>query len=303
LRVVNPVSLGTSAVKLQVFRSTFADNLYSIVLAGGSLSEIQSTFDPAQIRTTFVVSDNTITGNGPDPTGVQDGIEIWAGATGEVSRNNISDHAYVGTNNPTPFAFGVVAYDALDFGAHPLAPLKPIRFEGNLLRNKQMHLGVLRGDGSSIVDNIFDGTAPGRRPMGVGVSGESLVIARNRFSNLPQGIVLFGNDPDYGTYLGIAHNAQVNTNRFCSATTNVLVEPLAMHSEQGTLTCPFSPPALAIAPAVLLSWPGDEAGWTVEFAPAVGGPWAPLIATPFLQGGRLSVAVPTDAQRRFFRLR
>jgi hypothetical protein len=128
-------------------------------------------------------------------------------------------------------------------------------------------------------------------------------VARNRFSNMPQGIVLFGNDPDYGTILGIAHNAQLDNNRFCNVTTNVFVEPLASAVQRGTLTCPIPPPALTIAPAVLLSWPGDEDNWAVESAPAVDGPWTPLIATPFLQGGRHNVAAPTDAERRFFRLR
>ncbi len=139
--------------------------------------------------------------------------------------------------------------------------------------------------------------------MGLGVSGENLIIARNRFSNLPQGIVLFGNDPDFGPYLGITHSAQLATNRFCTVTNTVTVEPLATDAEQGTLTCPFPPPALVIAPAVLLSWPGDEDGLSVESAPAADGPWAPLIATPFLQQGRHSMAVPTDAEHRFFRLR
>jgi hypothetical protein len=302
LRVSNPVSLGTSVLTNQVLRCTFTDNLTSIALAGDSKSQINPTFDPTLIRTTFVVSDNTITGNGPDATGVQDGIDILAGATGEVSRNTISDHAYVGTSDPIPFAVGVVAYDALDFGQSPLAALKPIRFEGNVLRNNQIHLLVLRGDGSTIVDNTFEGTAPGTRPMGLGLSGENLLVGLNRFSNLPQGIVLFGNDPDYGTYLGIAQNAQLNTNRFCNVTTAVTVEPSATDTEEGTLTC-GAPPALAIAPAVLLSWPGDEDGWTMESAPGVDGPWTPLIATPFLQGGRHSMALPTGGEQRFFRLR
>ena len=302
LRVVNPVSLGTSPVNIQVLRCTFADNFISIALTGDSKSWINGSFDPTLIRTTFVVSDNNITGNGPDATGVQDGIDIYTGATGEVSRNIISDHSYVGTNAPTPFAIGILAEDAADFGQAPLAALKPIRFEGNVLRNNQLHLVVLRGDGSTIVDNTIDGTAPGLRPMGLGVSGENLVIARNRFSSLPQGIVLFGNDPDFGTYLGITHNAQLATNRFCNVTKTVTVEPLTTDIEQGTLTCPFPPPPLAIAPAVLLSWPGDEDGWAVYSAPAVAGPWTPLIATPFLQGGRHSVAVPIDAERRLFRL-
>jgi hypothetical protein len=63
------------------------------------------------------------------------------------------------------------------------------------------------------------------------------------------------------------------------------------------------PPPLAIAPAVLLSWPGEEDGWTVESATSVDGPWAASDATPFKQDGRHSIVVPTDGERRFFRLR
>ena len=60
---------------------------------------------------------------------------------------------------------------------------------------------------------------------------------------------------------------------------------------------------LAIAPAVLLSWPGEDDGWTVESATSVAGPWAASDATPFMQDGRHSIAVPTDGEHRFFRLR
>jgi hypothetical protein len=70
----------------------------------------------------------------------------------------------------------------------------------------------------------------------------------------------------------------------------------------GTLLCPFPSPALNIAPAVLLSWPGEDDGWTVEFATSVDGPWVASDATPFMQHGRHSIAVPTDNERWFFRL-
>jgi hypothetical protein len=87
---------------------------------------------------------------------------------------------------------------------------------------------------------------------------------------------------DFGTCLGTAHNAQLNTNRFCNVTTSALVEPLANEAEHDTLTCGV-PPALVIAPTVLLSWPSDEPGWTVDSGPAVDGPWARLAATPLRQ--------------------
>lgn len=262
LRVLNPVNLGTGAVSIHVFRSTFADNWSSVVPGAG-------VFDPTLIRTIFVVNDNTITGNGPDDTGVQRGIQILTGATGEVSRNIISDHAYVGTNSPTSYSIGVEAYDGLNFGEGPLNALQPIRFEGNVFRNNQLHLLVLRGNGSTIVDNTFGETAPGRRPMGLGISGENLLVAGNRFSNLPQSIVLFGNDPEFGTNLGITRNAQLSSNRFCNVTTNVWVEPLATATEQGTLTCPFPvefTSILSTTNGVRMAWtdPGPGHAYTVQ---------------------------------------
>jgi hypothetical protein len=271
-------------------------------LIGDDRKSNDPSFDPTLLRTRFVVRDNTIAGNGPVATGIQSGIVIYAGATGEVSRNTITGHAYVG-NDPTPFAFGILAEDIFGFGEGPLAALQPIRFEANVFRNNQIHLLVLRGDGGTIVNNTFDGTAPGRRPTGLGFSGENLQVTRNRFSNMPLGILLFGEDPEFGMYLGIAQNAQLTANRFCDVTTNVVVEPSATKNEQGTLTCPFPSPTLTIAPAVLVSWPGEEDGWTVESAPSVDGPWTTSDATPFMQSGRHSVAVPTGGERRFFRLR
>jgi hypothetical protein len=299
LRVSNPVALGTSSVTIQILRNTFADNLYSIALAGDSKSEINPTFDPTLMRTAFVVSDNTITGNGPDATGVQDGIDIYAGATGEVSRNTISDHAYVGTTDPTPYAVGVEAYDALDFGMSPLAPVKPIRFEGNVLRNNQLHLLVLRGDGNTIVNNSFEGTAPGARPGGLYLSGENVMVGTNRFSNMDTGIVLFGDDPEYGTYLGIASNATLIANGFCNVATNYVFEPLTTYDPPSTLTCPE--PTLDIR-AVQLSWPYSYNGYSVETAINVNGPWTPSDTTVFLQDGQNSVVIPAESDQRYFRL-
>jgi hypothetical protein len=305
LQVSNPAFLGTGAVTIQILHNTFADNVNSITLIGDSKSFTHSTFDPALLRTSFVVSDNTITGNGPDATGIQDGMDILAGATGEVSRNTISDYAYVGTTDPNPWAFGILALDDMNFEQAPLQPLKPIRFEGNVLRNNQWHMVLLRGDGSTIVDNTFDGTAAGLRPTGLALSGESVSVDRNRFSNLPQGIVLLGNDPDFGTYLGIAHNAQLNTNRYCNVTTNLVVEPvatLATGTEQGALGCPPAEPTLDSTRAVFLSWPVYYAGYALETAPSVDGPWTRADATLFLQDRRNSVAIPMNNNQQYFRL-
>ena len=153
-------------------------------------------------------------------------------------------------------------------------------------------------------NNRFQGTAPGIIPVGLAVTGTNVTIANNQFEGMQEGTRLMGNDPNWGTLLGIAVNAQVTSNRLCGVTTPVTVQPLASATQVGTLVvCPIPPPPLAIAPAVLLSWPGEDVGWTVESAPSVNGPWAASDATPFMQSGRHSIAVPTDGEHRFFRLR
>lgn len=223
--IVDPVLLGTGPVNVRVVRNTFSDNSASIVLRG----DIAET---TLLRTTFAVNDNVITGNGPDATGTQEGIQIGTGVTGEVKRNMIADHAYVGSANPNRFSFGIFAEDGLDFGVGPLAVLEPIRFEGNILRNNQLHMSLLRADGSSVVNNSFEGTAPGVRPAGLLFSGDSLLVAANRFSDMPLGVLLFGDDPDFGTYLGLATNANLLGNQFCHVTEPIVSEPLVTGTQE-----------------------------------------------------------------------
>lgn len=272
IRVVNPVDLGTSTVAVQILRSIFTENSCSVEVVGDSLSTRRRMFDPNLLRTTFVISDNTITGHFPGLSGTQQGIHIYAGATGEVSRNTISDLGSVSGGDPYPTSFGILADDGMSFGGLPLAALLPIRFEGNTLLRNQWHLLVLRGDGSTIVGNTFDGYtfdgwASGKRPTGLGLSGENVLVASNRFSNLPQGIVLLGQDPDYGTYLGIAHNTHIATNQFCNIATNVVVQPLATETEQGTLACGELTSITSTTNGVRVAWAGSGPGnaYTVQY--------------------------------------
>jgi hypothetical protein len=138
--------------------------------------------------------------------------------------------------------------------------------------------------------------------VGLAVTGTNVTIANNQFEAMEAGIQLMGDDPNFGTLLGIAVDTQVTNNGFCRVAANITVQPLATAIEQGTLLCPASP-TLAIEPAVLVSWPGEDNGWTVESATSATGPWALSDATRFLQQGRHSIAVPSDAGNQFFRLR
>ena len=76
-----------------------------------------------------------------------------------------------------------------------------------------------------------------------------------------------------------------------------------MDTGQGTLTCPFPLPTLGYAPAMILTWPSYTEGWILESAPSLNGPWTPTGLTPTLQDGQNTVAVKTDTEHRFFRLR
>jgi hypothetical protein len=189
-------------------------------------------------------------------------------------------------------------------GQTPPAQLLPVSYRGNTFRNNQEHLATFFDNGSQIVGNTF-AVSPGYRPTGLMVSGRNTLIATNTFSDMPTGVVMMGDDPYFPDgAAGIATNSALNNNRFCNVTNPIVIEPLATNiTQQGTLLCPFPPPTLAIAPAVLLSWPGEDDGWTVESAPSADGPWVASDATPFMQYGRHSIAVPTDGERRFFRLR
>ena len=104
------------------------------------------------------------------------------------------------------------------------------------------HITLVKGDNSVVRNNRFQGTAPGIRPVGLGVSGTNVTIANNQFEDMPEGIRLLGDDPDFGTLLGIAVNAQVTSNRFCNVTTHITVQPLASATQAGTLSvCPIPP--------------------------------------------------------------
>lgn len=283
---------------IQVLRSTFADNVVSIQLIG----DAPPNLDPTLLRTTFTVNDNTIVGNGPDANGRQYGIHILAGAGGEVKRNTISDCAYIGTADPTPFSFGILAIDDSNFGVAPLAALQPVQYEGNVLLNNQIHMNLIRADGSVVANNSFEGAGPGYRPAGLVFSGGNVLVATNRFSDMETGILLFGGgDPvSPGQYLGIASNAVLTANGFCNVATNYVYEPQTTHTEQDTLLCPE--PVLDITRSVLLSWPYSYNGYSLETATNCNGPWTTSDATVFRQDGRNSAAVPADKPEQIYRL-
>lgn len=286
------VNFDDQPVNVRVTGCTFADNNTGVYFHGL----------PTHQTVNVTIENNTFIG--PGPLGGKfscEGIFIREGVGGRIAGNTISDFSYVGTGADFPISFGIVA--ANEANSPEFGVLQHLEIEGNTLRDNQIHIAVLKANGSIVSNNHFQGTAPDFLPLGLAATGTNVTIANNQFENMPEGIRLFGDDPNWGTLLGIAINAQVTSNRFCGVTSPFTVQPLATATQTGTALDSCSSPPLVIAPAVLISWPGAEAGWTVESATNVVGPWMPSAATPFKQDGRNNIAVPTEGTHRFFRLR
>jgi len=286
-------------VAVRVVGCTFADSYEGIFLRGG----------PTRQNINATVENNTIIGTGPRANDLNHGgIFISQGVGGRIAGNTISGFSYIGTAAQFPISFGILASNQKAENSPEFGILQPLIIEGNTLRDNQMHIALVKGNGSVVRNNRLQGTAPGISPLGLAVSGTNVTIASNQFEDMPEGTRLLGQNPlpvlgNLGDILGFAINAQVTSNRFCNVTTPINRQPTATATETGTLTNSCSSPPLAIAPAVLVSWPVEDFGWTVEAAPSVDGPWAASAATPFMQHGRHNIAVPTDGERQFFRLR
>lgn len=230
LRVENPHGFGP-AVNVDVLRNTFADDAQSIILIGDEPGP-DGLWDPETLRTTFTVKDNDIIGIGPDATGPQYGMVIWAGTSGKVMRNIITDQTCTG-GAAIPIAYGILAFDAVGyFQGAPLAALQPVRYEGNVFLDNQVHMALSRADGSMVVNNVFAGTAPGYRPGGLYFSGDNVKVVANRFDSMETGILLFGLDKDFGTYFGIASNAKLVANQFCGVAYPIQTEKLVAGTKE-----------------------------------------------------------------------
>ena len=287
---VNNADNNATEVNFRLVGSTFADNYNGVYFIGS----------PTKKNIDITVENNTIIGPGSlNSIDSLIGILVREGAGGRIVGNSVSGYSYVGTGAPFPISLGILVDNEANFPAFGIA--QPVIIEGNTLRDNQRHIALIKGDNSVVRNNRFQGTAPGIIPVGLAVTGKGVTIANNQFEGMKEGIRLMGNDPNWGTLKGIAVNAQVTSNCFSEVTTPVTIQPLANATEAGTLLCPFPPPTLAIAPAVL-SWPAADDGWTVESATSVVGPWADSDATPFTQYGRHNSAVPTDGEHWCFHL-
>jgi hypothetical protein len=293
----NPVGLGGGVVNLQLLRNSFTDNAVSIWLAGDWID------NPGLLRTTFVVEQNTINGIGPTSLDTQLGIEITCGAGGVIRSNRISDHYHLGGNWQNQ-SYGIVAFDAYRYWSQlPMFPVQVVRYEGNALVNNQQAIGAALANNSQFVRNFIQGPGGDLSGDGLLLTGTNVLAGTNRLENLAKGIELIGGGPDWGNRIGIARNVTLAANRFCQVTNLVTVEPFVTNvTDQGTLTCPFPPLTLGIAPGVLLSWLDDGETHTLESAPSLQGPWSAVSVALVLQDGQITAAVRTDSDHRFFRL-
>lgn len=281
---------GASLYEANVTGTTIVDSYSGIEIYGA----------PEVISYDLTVVDNTITGVGMTTADdLLQGLHLGDGTVGKVARNTISGFSYDGPVGPGfhPIPFGILRLSS-GFPANTLA-LEPMTFEGNVLRQNQVHLAFFKADNSVVTNNTFDANPPGLEVTdGLWFSGTNVQVIGNQFRNMPEGIRLAG----IGDPLGNATDATLIDNLFCNVTTPINLQPQATATEQGTLLCPFPDPVLDIASAVLLSWPEINEGFVVESALALDGPWSVVEATLFLQDGRHSASVPTAGEQQFFRL-
>lgn len=204
---------------LSVLRNVFEDNTQSLILTAFNSSDPH----PEPLRLRFQVEDNLIHGFGPSETANQTGIEILAGAGGEVKHNLIAGHNYTGAD--LRFSFGIYAHgDGV--------ALLPIRYVDNVFQGNQVHLASLFSSGAQFIVNTFEGPGTGPFNIGIASSGSADRITANRFRHLTSGVLLVGDDPVFGTTLGVASDATLVGNRFCEVGTPILIEPLVTGVEE-----------------------------------------------------------------------
>src|SRR5262249_7898566 len=156
-----------------------------------------------------LVEGNIINGSGPtdtSPDEAQQGIQIEPSVGGTIRNNRVSN---LSSGVPTPFSksYGILAYDSSRFLQSPIFAIQPLRIENNVLVNNQNAIGVARGDNCQVLNNFVSGGAPDAD--GLRISGTNLTVSFNQFTNVARGIILFGNDADFGTKAGIARGVAV----------------------------------------------------------------------------------------------
>jgi hypothetical protein len=123
--------------------------------------------------TSCTVSGDTITGDGPNPTFGQNGVQIGPGGTGVITGSTISDVDYTGPNGPpepqASYAAGVLLYaaDGSFDGSGGQATLGNVtQITSNTLTNDQLGVAMVKSSGY-VTGNTIDATTPVSDSVGV----------------------------------------------------------------------------------------------------------------------------------------
>lgn len=282
---------GASLLNVRVIGNTIEDSETGILLRGA----------PDVISYDFLIENNTISGVGPtSKNGTLRGIETALRAVGTVADNTVSGFSYTGSGAEFPYGYGLIAYGS--GWPNSLAPLDPIRFEGNVCRDNNVHMIILNADEECpIVNNRIEGSAPKNRPAGLWVTGRNVPVYNNDFRNLIDGIRLGGEDDEYGTVLEFAEDIQLEGNRFTDVENRITYQEGATATETNNLTAPFPDPELNIDTSVTLSWPAYYENWSVESSPNLED-WMRLDLPVRIHGGMSWLTVPANESLKTFRL-
>lgn len=213
--------LNRSVQRINVRNNLFEDNYCSLLMA----TKVNEP-NPEQLQVQFDIEGNVIYGYGLTDSAVQTGIQIRQGAGGEIKHNVVTGHYYTGPD--LRFSYGI---DANGLGV----ALPSIHYVGNVFHENQIHLASFFASGAQFIENTFEGPGAGAFNIGIASSGTTDRILANRFRNLTSGVLLAGDDPVFGTTLGIASDATLIGNGFCDVGAPVTIEPLVTGvQEHGT---------------------------------------------------------------------
>lgn len=181
------------------------------VFADGSLN------NPALASLTAHVIDNTVIGLGPNNVIDQWGIFLGgynfadpqSSVTGTLSGNRIRDQITIAPH-PLP-GLGIVTFSTYN-----------VELADNMIENVNIGLAANQAVGAQIVNNQIDGRQHGvTDSTGLLLSGMDTQVTENRFNNLAIGVMLFFEDPTFGS----AVNSALDENRFENVAVDVMTGP------------------------------------------------------------------------------
>jgi hypothetical protein len=215
------VSQQPDLTHVEVLDNTFSDNEGNIGMIGDDANQLVAT----ELRQTFLVAGNAVTGSGPGAGVFEFGIRVTVGASGAIQHNTITDFLSVA---PSPVlgpvgSAGVLVFDTTGVGNpsnRPNGPVttQPVLVEGNTLLNNAGGVEMFRADGSRAVNNVIECAVVGSfsNEGGISLSGKNLGAVNNRILSRSVGVNLLANPT-----LGVARDAKVIANRISGAATPI----------------------------------------------------------------------------------